>query len=180
MPISDTIHGDVKPKNILVEESEDGLEVVLTDFGSSSYTQDEVESLQLTRSQPWEAPEWSSAKIDISAAKQTDIYSFGLVCLWLFFGAEKLDKWGLGPCTIHDALSGRLKAAVDEVQYQKRTGNSLLQLAEEFVEQNKNYTLKLRNQLLRVFRISLRNEPEYRTTQMKDFIEILCNDSNTL
>jgi hypothetical protein len=41
-------------------------------------------------SQPWSAPEWHHRGFRIYAAKKTDVYSFGMLCLWVLFRDELL------------------------------------------------------------------------------------------
>lgn len=38
---------------------------------------------------PWSAPEWHHRGFRVDDAKKTDVYSFGLLCLWLFLQGEE-------------------------------------------------------------------------------------------
>lgn len=81
--------GDIKPGNILLYKDTDGKYTAkVTDFGYSTVFADEENSRTITirRSRPWTAPEyWDGRMFTFTEAKATDIYSFGLFCLWLLF-----------------------------------------------------------------------------------------------
>lgn len=75
----------MKPKNILVfGESEDIIVARVADFGFSTVG---LESdIQVAVSTPWVAPEVGNRDgYTLEQAKQTDIYSFGMLCLWVLF-----------------------------------------------------------------------------------------------
>ena len=42
---------------------------------------------------PWEAPEYRRGPIQVRDAKRADIYSLGLVCLWLLFRRYLFEYW---------------------------------------------------------------------------------------
>jgi serine/threonine protein kinase len=87
------IHGDVKPKNVLVfkqEASTRSPEIIyakLADFGYAGWNKDPDTDvfLYLPRSRPWAAPEYHHRAFDLYGAKQLDIFSLGLTCLWILF-----------------------------------------------------------------------------------------------
>jgi serine/threonine protein kinase len=84
------IHGDLKPENVLIFNSESGgYAAKVADFGYSGISLERAEDAKfhLPVSQPWNAPEvtkWNSVLV-LSAARNADIYSFGLLCLWTLF-----------------------------------------------------------------------------------------------
>jgi serine/threonine protein kinase len=84
MAASDLIHGDIKPKNILVFTDSDGKPFPkLADFGFS--LQETDIAIKLPVSKGWNAPEVTYAYPDMSfqQAQKADIYSCGLLALWL-------------------------------------------------------------------------------------------------
>lgn len=88
MMVSDIIHGDIKPHNVLVFKNKSGkYHAKVIDFGYSTRYADDNHRIRLPRSWPWNAPEHDrdAREWRPSDAKKTDIFSFGLLCLWLLF-----------------------------------------------------------------------------------------------
>ncbi|KAL9091145.1 MAG: hypothetical protein Q9159_001562 [Coniocarpon cinnabarinum] len=74
------VHGDVKPDNVLVFPDKDhGFVARLGDYGYSQVLATAPQMIQLGGTKQWEAPEISSGPISKHAAKQTDVYSCGLL-----------------------------------------------------------------------------------------------------
>lgn len=95
--LSDVIHGDLKPENVLIFEEEPGKYVAkVADFGYStlSLNRTEDDEIQLPRSRPWNAPEVTEWKVTFSfgEARTADAYSFGMLCLWLLFENKVSDN----------------------------------------------------------------------------------------
>lgn len=80
----------MKPKNVLIFEEEPGSYTAkVADFGFSTYFHEEQEDLiQVPKSVPWTAPEHHSNYHTSQSAKAMDVYSFGMLCLWLLFTKE--------------------------------------------------------------------------------------------
>jgi len=87
------IHGDVKPQNVLIFKQEawklepELIYAKLGDFGYSGWNMDPATNvtLHLPRSRQWDAPEYHHHAFRINEAKQLDIFSLGIVCLWFLF-----------------------------------------------------------------------------------------------
>jgi serine/threonine protein kinase len=87
LPLSDIVHGDVKPQNVLVFRADDGsFTAKVADFGfSTRYAQDDTH-IVLHQSWPWHAPEFDEYhEFTPVQALKTDVFSFGLLCLWFLF-----------------------------------------------------------------------------------------------
>lgn len=81
--LSDIIHGDIKPNNILVfKDDRRGYAAKVADFGYATRVTGNG-SARLTISEPWTDPKYRGEQLDIITAKKLDNYSFGLVCVWL-------------------------------------------------------------------------------------------------
>ncbi|KAL6690371.1 hypothetical protein J3F84DRAFT_389935 [Trichoderma pleuroticola] len=80
------IHGDLKPDNILIFKDVEGeYSAKVADFGYSTlFAQDiDVAEVVLPTSWPWTAPEIEDCStVTFEQAKQADLFSFGLICLW--------------------------------------------------------------------------------------------------
>ncbi|KAJ8104722.1 hypothetical protein ONZ43_g7714 [Nemania bipapillata] len=75
------VHGDIKPENALVFT---GGVVKLSDFGFSARASNKL--LELAGTYPWRAPEINSLdRATPQQGKLTDLYSFGMLCLWILF-----------------------------------------------------------------------------------------------
>ena len=84
------MHGDLKPANILVFQEGARYVVKISDFGSSSSWKDSNARILMPASRPWHAPEWHHRPVPISDAVKMDIYSFGLLCIWLFLQGDHI------------------------------------------------------------------------------------------
>ena len=62
--------------------------IKVADFGYSTLAGGEVKVL-LPKSRPWNAPEHHFGEFDVPEAKKTDVYSFGMLCLWVLFGTMR-------------------------------------------------------------------------------------------
>lgn len=81
------VHGDIKPQNVLVYMDSTGKTTIrVSDFGYSTLVADDTEMIFLPKSRPWNAPEHHYMGFDITAAKMMDVYSFGMLCLWILVG----------------------------------------------------------------------------------------------
>ena len=86
------IHGDLNPGNVLVFKEDEEYVAKIADFGYSTLFQDETACISIPYKEGWNAPEhidsehrdgYRSRNYEPLAAKRIDIYSYGLLCLWL-------------------------------------------------------------------------------------------------
>ena len=93
------VHGDVKPENILIFKNSEGrLIAKLADFGCSVLGTSRDQLVRLPKSEPWFAPEYHHRDFKLYMARRMDIYSFGMLCLWILSSNDNeilvlLDKW---------------------------------------------------------------------------------------
>ena len=80
------VHGDIKPANILIFDDRILHQVAkVIDFGYSTWLGDPDAIVFMPLSAHWTAPEWHHRGFSRTDAFKMDIYSFGLLCLWLLF-----------------------------------------------------------------------------------------------
>ena len=65
-----------------------GFVAKVIDFGCSTFGAAKDDRILVGRTVPWAAPELCDTPITIQAAMQADVYSYGKVCAWIFFGQE--------------------------------------------------------------------------------------------
>jgi serine/threonine protein kinase len=78
------IHGDLKPRNILVFKDSDGYVAKVADFGYSTVVANDG-WIDMPYSKYWSAPEQHHRGFRLTDAMKMDAYSFGMLCLWLMF-----------------------------------------------------------------------------------------------
>jgi len=69
---------------LVFREESDKVVARVTDFGYSTYFAGE-NLIYMPRSMPWDAPEHHHRGFSHYQAMKMDIYSFGMLCLWLIF-----------------------------------------------------------------------------------------------
>ena len=162
--IEGTTHGDIKPHNILISEDESGIFTAkIADFGWSLRFLGEDDYGYMTRSIPWQAPEWHDRGHLFSETIQMDIYSFGLVCFWLLYN-EKLHENDIR----FDALPDQHPHPL-ESKKQNGLQTTAERLAQQILQSLDNFT----GDLELFFRSCLAWDPENRASDMRVLIENL-------
>ena len=95
----DIVHGDLNPDNILIFKDEHGRVIPkIADFGFSCIGSENGSLVYLPLKTPWEAPDWHAAAFEIPDAKKLEVYSLGLIFLWVVFHDTE-SQLGLGSDT---------------------------------------------------------------------------------
>ena len=170
------VHGDIKPQNVLVyKDAITGkITVKVADFGYSTLTVGGSGTVFLPKSRPWNAPEHHFGEFNTQEAKKTDVYSFGMLCLWFLFGdrlsgipqttadgiAELIsfNAHQLGPPTFLELLKGE-----DKVE----------DIANNLVESMPGLNVEYRIRLKEVFSLTLSLNPGKRTCDLARVIDLL-------
>jgi len=173
----DVAHGDLKPGNILIQEDVDQTSqgVKVADFGFSSYKSTDEDFVRVARTEPWEAPEWHSRGFTLEAAKAMDIYSFGLVCMWLFFRKELLVDLDFPSTTFAKAFARQDPEATAKIQALKRSGDDLLAYALRLLERKPDLENETRARLRQGLILSLAPDPKSRPSSLDPFIKLFCD-----
>jgi serine/threonine protein kinase len=78
------VHGDLKPENVLIfKGTAADYSAKVADFGWSCFERIPGGKVFPPTSKPWVAPEWHHRGFSIENAKRMDIFSLGMLCLWV-------------------------------------------------------------------------------------------------
>ena len=171
------VHGDIKPQNVLVfKDAITGeITVKVADFGYSTLTVGESGKVILPKSRPWNAPEHHFGEFSVQEAKKTDVYSFGMLCLWLLFGNRLSDisqttADGVAELISFDAppfLSG------PTLLERLKDDSSLEHIAYHLVESMPGLDVEYRIRLKDIFSLALPHNPRKRPCDLARVIGLL-------
>ena len=172
------VHGDMKPQNGLVfkDATTRKTTVKVADFGYSTLSAGESRKVFLPKSRPWNAPEHHFEGFIAQEAKKTDVYSFGLLCLWLLFGDRLSDI----PQTTADGTAELISFNPPLLQLGRPTLLEILKdedrvgdIANHLVESMPGLDIKYRIRLKDVFSLTLPLDPGKRTCDLARVIGLL-------
>ena len=106
-----------------------------------------------------------------------DIYSFGLLCLWVLFADDNLLDPDFTEANIRLAFSGRDETALERLYALKRKNlikESALQLLLRRTDLSENICLRLQQ----VFDLCLDKDADKRASDMQIFVDLLCSNEN--
>ena len=174
------VHGDIKPQNVLVfkDTITRKITVKVADFGYSTLTVGESGKVILPKSRPWNAPEHHFGEFNVQDAKKTDVYSFGMLCLWLLFGNRLSDI----PQTAADGAAGLITSdappflgGLTLLERLKDEG-SLEDIANNLVELMLGLDVEYRTRLKEIFSLALPLNPGRRTSDLARVISLLSQE----
>ncbi|KAF2806243.1 kinase-like protein [Mytilinidion resinicola] len=173
------IHGDIKPHNILVFPGSDGkVTAKVADFGFATWFRSRDDLIAMPRSVPWNAPEHRGQKFRPLDAQRMDVYSYGMLCLWLLFGVDTPENVLLPLSTIlqddqtlcFDVLGSLGKENLLLI-WKMDENDKLLDWATWLVLEHTHISATVQRVLLEFFRSSLSFHSSRRTT---DLDHLLC------
>jgi serine/threonine protein kinase len=165
----DIIHGDIKPKNVLVFEHEPNTYVArVADFGYSTRFCGEYDLIKMPISHPWNAPEHHHRGFHASKAKKMDVYSFGVVCLWLLFEGNS----SLPPHSQTSWNDGQF-ASFKDVLKSRTNDDSLLRLSIGLVEEHRDFSCDTKKRLSHFFDCTLTSDPDKRSADFDYLLHLL-------
>jgi len=179
------VHGDIKPPNVLIFRDKAGAVFAkLADFGYTRWALDEnaVSLIKPPRSRPWDAPEYHHRGFSVAQAKKMDIFSFGMLCIWVLF-EDKLSTDTLAsmetfytkdtfmPMAYQTRIFRDLNL-IDELKH----GDGLLALAHNLVRMEKMLGESQVRGLVNFFDSALAHDPERRMLDMEELTLLLGQD----
>jgi serine/threonine protein kinase len=181
--MTDVIHGDIKPDNVLIFKNEHGDFISkLADLGFSTLSMQEDELILLPRSNPWDAPEWHHRGFRFSAAKKIDAYLFGALCLWLIF-RHKFGETTTSSVSSRSGYTGFIYLKESWKEYPRHTlfeklkyEDQLLELAICFINMEIVGNNDQKSKLESFFTSALTSKAERRSSDFARFITLLGRD----
>jgi serine/threonine protein kinase len=178
-------HGDIKPQNVLVFQDKAGnIFAKLADFGHSGWDLLESEKILIKppRSRPWDAPEYHYQGFSVMQAKLMDIFSFGMLCMWIMF-EDKLHAGTFIPlespeteCASLDVADySRVFSDQDFTDQLKHEGE-LLKLVRQLTVSEKTATNAQKQSILRFFDSTLAYDPRHRVWNLEELASLLSPD----
>ena len=168
------IHGDVKPHNVLIFEERPGLYAAkLSDLGHSIPFCNDDDRAPMACSQPWQAPEHSHGeRYQLSDMISMEVYSFGMVCLWLLFH-ERLFEQG-----ITFDLRGMEAKGLDHLNALKN-GGGMSEIAQNLTRKVQELSANQILNLTRFFDSCLAPNNVDRGSDMRSLLQLLSDGSIT-
>ena len=170
------VHGDIKPQNVLVfkDATNRKITVKVTDFGYSTLTVGESGKVSLPKSRPWNAPEHHFGEFESREAKKTDVYSFGMLCLWFLFGNRLSDipqtaADGTTELISFDAHLLGCRTLLEDLKDEDRVKD----IASHLVESTPGLDIEYKTRLKEIFSLTLPLNPGKRTCGLARVIGLL-------
>ena len=171
------IHGDIKPQNVLVYKDATGKTAVkVADFGYSTLATGEAIAtgggatgrVFLPKSRPWNAPEHHFGEFTTTGAKNTDVYSFGMLCLWALFGSAQTECKYEG---ISFDGSNRPRTPLEQL----KDGGELEIVANQLIDSIPllSFNAEQRIRLKEFFKLTVQLSPENRTSDVGNLVGLL-------
>ena len=180
------MHGDVSNNNVLIFKAtckvKDGVELLarVTDFGfSTRFHGDEKPIFLRAGTRPWPAPESKRDYFKRSQMVQMDVYSYGLLCLWLLFGATSSNSISRPELDVQDPEKyvsfDNLSDDQNLLEKWKGDGDRILEWAQYLVDRDPSLSSDIKKRLSRFFGNSLNSDPGMRKA-MPDLVPLLAFD----
>ena len=169
------IHGDLKPKNVLIFKDEQELFVArVMDFGCSTRHCNDNDLVMIReKSIPWNDPEIHHRLGAVSAlrAKKMDIYSLGVLCLWVIF--EGHDFY---PADSTSTQTSEPKMTVMELLQSHISDKSFLCLSLELLEKDDRLDIDMKTRLGKLFNSTLTEDPTKRCSNLDELLKLMSPD----
>jgi serine/threonine protein kinase len=123
-------------------------------------------------SELWTAPEYHHRGFNISSAKRMDVYSFGMLCLWLLFQERFSTETTVWKTQCPDASNLITLGDSREIRFQEGE-DSLRNWAGKFIDTSGLFNREIQNNLKAFFNSALAGNPEERLTDWEYLIHLL-------
>ena len=169
----DMSHGDIKPENVLLFKDGVGeLHAKLADFGYAGWAMNNKRDVLIKPpiSRPWNPPEYHHRGFTVLGARKLDVYSFGMLCLWVLF----FDR-PLGSYSVPTAIGNTQSWPFHDLQFLDRMKheNTLGKFASNLVGSVGSLPANQRGSLERFFLSALARDPADRNLNFEDLAPLL-------
>lgn len=173
------IHGDIKPQNVIIFKSEDGSFVPkVADFGYSTLMSEPDVTISLPQSHPWFAPEiLEYPNFAPAQASLTDIFSYGMLCLWFIFEKSLSDvESSLTPA--ENTAGVRAMPDISDISVHKlsdmrRNNSSLIELSAHIISADRNLDAETKIRLRDFSHATLSYDPRERQPSLPRLLNFL-------
>lgn len=129
----------------------------VADFGYSTWLGGADDLIYMPRSLHWTAPEWHHRVFNRASAFKMDVYSFGLLCLWLLF---------------YHGRETRHSRFYEDLKSEEATST----LAHVLIDESSDFSDEQRNNLRQLFDLSLTVDPAVRCLNFEQLRDLLAPD----
>lgn len=160
----------------------------IADFGYSTRFARDNALIDIAESRPWTAPEhhWRK-RYNPSDARKTDVFSFGMLCLWLLFESEFCGMTHTAPATPKSKetlpnirrlfeTEGR---KIDFIQ-ELKADDKLLKIASQLITSSAEASASQKIALERFFSLTLASDPLKRASDLSGLLCLLSPDKLSL
>ena len=146
----------------------------MTDFGYSCFGTDDSDIVYLPCSLPWAAPEYHSRGFMLRDAKKMDVYSFGMLCLYILFRECLEDPTSSWVCSSFcSPVCSPVCSSICYLEGLKKVSGSLVGFANKAVSRSTLLKEMQKDSLKAFFESTLSDEPGSRNVDFKTLIEHL-------
>ncbi|KAF2808305.1 kinase-like protein [Mytilinidion resinicola] len=178
MHLNNIIHGDIKPQNVLMFKDGPGAYTAkVADFGFSTHFRGEKDLINITTSVPWNAPEHHGRAFYPQDAKAMDVYSFGMLCLWLLFDVEASETtpYHLETVNVAESFSfeGQDWSKKGDALLLWKESDRLLDWATQLAAGDRRLKAEAKDRVTQFFQSSLCVDPQKRITDWRCILSFL-------
>jgi serine/threonine protein kinase len=166
------IHGDIKPENVLIFKDNTGeYTAKVTDFGYSTRFAHKDDLINMPKSRPWNAPEHDRDRFTPVQAQRMDVFSFGMLCVWVLF-----EKYLSGTVVLPQKAQWANQYFQDKTQQHLskhvldnlKHDNKLALLAQQLIYAEQDIDQDIKQALERLFSILLAYNPNERHISLEE------------
>jgi serine/threonine protein kinase len=150
--------------------------IKVADFGYSTLAAGEAGKVLLPKSRQWNAPEHHVGEFGLPAAKKADVYSFGMLCLWVLF----VDSFRDIPQTTTEGATELISFDAPlrsrTLLEQLKDEDKLKDIANQLMESILSLSTEHKGRLGQLFSLTVQLDPEKRTSDLKQLVFLLSQD----